>query len=364
MPEFCSVGHAFLVTNMAKRRKSKATRRRPASSSGSARSLPAQGQLRPVSVPPEVAYARAEWVFEQHAERLARIPGVLSVDIGLRYQAHRPTGEFALRVHVARKLPRTQLGEQLIPSQIDGVVVDVIERSYALSRQDPAMGFPATPAPPGARAPWLAPEEFPEWFGTAAVAVRDVLQPEALHVVTCAHVVAGRRHVAELDKAPVAMQDANGRYIGASLPGRWYLDPALDVALVRLDGEITDFCETLPEARSIGRLTHRDIIDRIAVWKTGAQTGWSIGQVESVRSLPIPIRMPDGSIVMATHQIQIRAADGRRQFAAQGDSGAAILRSTPEGVPEWVAVLRAVDSRGFAIACHAERAAARLQVVL
>jgi hypothetical protein len=149
-----------------------------------------------------------------------------------------------------------------------------------------------------------------------------------------------------------------------SLPGRWCLDHSLDAALVRLEGQVERFCETLPHARRIGRLTLRDVIDRIAVWKTGAQTGWSIGQVESVRSLPIPIRMPDGSIVMASDQVQIRAADGRRQFAAQGDSGAAILRSTPEGVHEWVAVLRAVDSRGFAIACHADLVAARLEVVL
>jgi hypothetical protein len=90
----------------------------------------------------------------------------------------------------------------------------------------------------------------------------------------------------------------------------------------------------------------------------------SIGQVESVRSLPIPVQMPDGSTVWAENHVQIRAADGRRFFAQRGDSGAAVLRATSAGETEWVAVVRAVDAQGFAIACHADQVAARLEVVL
>ncbi len=317
------------------------------------------------SIPPEVAYARAELIFEQHAAELAQIPGVLSVDVGLRYRAHRLTGEVAVRVHVAKKLPQASLGQDVVPREIDGVPVDVIERNYALSRRTGLVsGSPDELRSLQDQAARIAPSHLPEWFGTAAAAVQDLVRTEQGFVVTCAHVLAADRPVVVLDQTSVEILDGEGELVGFSLPGRWCLDESVDAALFALSDAADRLLEQLPLVRRLGRLTHQDVIDRVAVWKRGAQTGFSIGHVDSVRSLPIPIRMPDGSMVLARNQVQIRAADGRRWFAARGDSGSAILRATPEGAHEWVALLRAVDPHGFAIACHADLVAAKLGVLV
>lgn len=338
--------------------------RRPRKPTGRRRSqpsrpLPGAWQIRPLTVPTEVAYARAEWVFERHAAWLMNIPGVLSVDIGLRYQAQRPTGEVAIRVHVARKLPEAQLGKRLIPRQIEGVTVDVIERQFRLARTE----LPAA-VPPGDATVWIAPRHAPEHFGTATVAVRDLQQQGQTRILTCAHVLAGNRPVQELDVHQAEVINARGITVGVGVVGRWIVDETIDAALWTITAASPAATIALPAVRRIGRLERQDIIDRNAVWKNGAQTGMSIGQVESVRSLPIPVQMPDGSTVWAENHVQIRAADGRRFFAQRGDSGAAVLRATSAGDTEWVAVVRAVDAQGFAVACHADQVAARLEVVL
>jgi len=346
---------------MAKRRSARSrgtAHRRPENTTTNPFSATA-AQLRVLSVPPDVAYARAEWVFDRYAERLRAMAGVLTVDIGLRYQAGHPTGEIAVRVHVARKLPEAQLGQHIVPKQLDGVPVDVIERQFQVSRNElPDTGHGALTT-----APWIAPRHAPAFFGTATLRLRDLRSEGAPCLLTCAHVLAGNHSVHDLDSDEPEVVDAAGELQGQAIRGRWVVDDRLDAALWRPQPDCR-VAELVPTVSQVGRLTRADVLNRTAVWKNGAHSGFSIGQVESIRSLPIPIHMPDGSVVLARDQAQIRPSDGRASFAARGDSGAAVLRHTPEGRTAWVAMVRAVDPQGFAIACHADDVAARLEVVL
>jgi hypothetical protein len=70
-----------------------------------------------------LAQARA-----RHESELMRYPNVVGVSEGVRMRGGRPTGEASLVVYVERKIPRDQLGEdELLPRQVDGVPVDVVE---------------------------------------------------------------------------------------------------------------------------------------------------------------------------------------------------------------------------------------------
>lgn len=61
---------------------------------------------------------------------LLKLPGVTGVDIGFKTVRGKPTDVMAIRVYVDRK--RNVPAEQEIPTQIQGVPTDVIERSYGL----------------------------------------------------------------------------------------------------------------------------------------------------------------------------------------------------------------------------------------
>ncbi len=64
----------------------------------------------------------------KHEARLLRYPNVVGVTEGTRMRAGKPTGEPALVVLVSGKVPRKALPKSsLLPSELDGVPVDVVE---------------------------------------------------------------------------------------------------------------------------------------------------------------------------------------------------------------------------------------------
>lgn len=76
----------------------------------------------------QAAYERAQAVKEAHEEALMQLPNVVGVGVGLRSRGGEYTGEVGLVVMVRRKVPRSALKpEEIIPSEIDGVPVDVQE---------------------------------------------------------------------------------------------------------------------------------------------------------------------------------------------------------------------------------------------
>jgi hypothetical protein len=72
--------------------------------------------------------AKVQAVKAAHSAELLKKANVVGVGVGLRKKGGVQTGEVALVVMVSRKLPRDQLAPRdIIPSTIDGVIVDVQE---------------------------------------------------------------------------------------------------------------------------------------------------------------------------------------------------------------------------------------------
>jgi hypothetical protein len=80
---------------------------------------------RPAALAGDAAAAEAQ---ARHEAELLRYPNVVGVATGIRTRRGKPTGEACVVVYVARKLPRARLAaKDLLPSEIDGVPVDVVE---------------------------------------------------------------------------------------------------------------------------------------------------------------------------------------------------------------------------------------------
>ena len=71
---------------------------------------------------------RATEVKRRHEKELMRKPNVVAVGVGFRMRGGARTDEVCIVVSVKSKLPASQLKRQdVIPSAIDGVPVDVVE---------------------------------------------------------------------------------------------------------------------------------------------------------------------------------------------------------------------------------------------
>jgi hypothetical protein len=76
----------------------------------------------------EKAVQQAIAVKARHEARLMQKANVVGVGVGFREEGGKLTDEVALVVNVIRKLPEDQLApEDLIPTEIEGVPVDVHE---------------------------------------------------------------------------------------------------------------------------------------------------------------------------------------------------------------------------------------------
>ncbi len=76
----------------------------------------------------EQAIQEAMAVKARHEARLMQKANVVGVGVGFRQRGGKLTDQVALVVNVTRKLPRDQLApEDLIPTEIEGVPVDVYE---------------------------------------------------------------------------------------------------------------------------------------------------------------------------------------------------------------------------------------------
>lgn len=64
----------------------------------------------------------------RHEAELMRYPNVIGVSEGIRIKRGDPTGEPCIVVYVQRKISRHKLvKDDIIPSQLDGVLVDIVE---------------------------------------------------------------------------------------------------------------------------------------------------------------------------------------------------------------------------------------------
>src|SRR5205807_700 len=81
--------------------------------------------------------ARLEAVHDEMRKRVAHIPGIVDVGIGLKNVAGQWTDQISFQVFVLKKRPPSQLSaEELIPREFEGIPVDVIEVTTGVSISD------------------------------------------------------------------------------------------------------------------------------------------------------------------------------------------------------------------------------------
>ena len=79
------------------------------------------------------ALKKAIEVQNRHQEELLRYPNVTGVAVGYRQKGGKETDEVVIQVFVKKKLPKGELQPQeIIPSEIEGIPVDVKESSELL----------------------------------------------------------------------------------------------------------------------------------------------------------------------------------------------------------------------------------------
>ena len=76
----------------------------------------------------EQAIQHAQEVKRRHESELMRKPNVVAVGVGFQKRGGQPTNQVSIVVSVKTKVPPAQLKpEDVIPSSIEGVPVDVVE---------------------------------------------------------------------------------------------------------------------------------------------------------------------------------------------------------------------------------------------
>ena len=77
----------------------------------------------------------------RHEAELMRYPNVVGVADGVRMRGGKPTGQRAIIVYVSRKVPRKDLaGQDLLPGEIEGIPVDVVETGPIVALGTPPAG--------------------------------------------------------------------------------------------------------------------------------------------------------------------------------------------------------------------------------
>lgn len=252
---------------------------------------------------------RREWL---------RQPGVTAVDVGFKIKDDTLTGDIAIRVHVARKIPAAELAKSEVfnetgktPKKVAGFPVDVIEAKYGPSN---AM----------MTEPLVLDHQDEE--AIAAIERTTAFDP-LIGGISCGNprITAGTLGVIVFDRAtcqPMILSNwhvlagASAAAVGEGIlqPGR--IDGGTQVVAtltrMRLDAQMDAAVATLNGARGhsrdilgLGTVTGIDTATLgMLVVKSGRTTGITRGVVDGV-SMTVPINYGDPGVVTLTNQIRI-----------------------------------------------------------
>lgn len=259
-------------------------------------------------------------------------PGVTGVDVGYKYVGGNLTDDLAIRVMVERK--KTSVPQdQKVPSAIDGVKTDVIERTFFLhaprnrrpvdeidlqtdnGTYDPLMG--------GVSIGPVRPIDGQIWAGTLGAIVHDNKSGTPL-LLSNFHVLAIDQDARTGDAIAQPSLVDGGRdpqsVVGAL--ERTALTATVDGALATLQGR--SYSAGIVD---IGAITGTgEATPGMAVRKRGRTTGVTYGIIDGI-SLSVTLPYPGGvGPKTLTDQIDVRPDSARNaQFADHGDSGAVLV---------------------------------------
>lgn len=292
---------------------------------------------------------------------------ITGVDVGYRWNGGKPTTKLCVRIHVKRKIPKTELeSTELFPKAIDGIPLDVIEGRYRVTRE-------TEPAEHRARTALLMggfscgrPGDGTGTIG-AMVIDNETGKPA---ILSNWHVLAGA--YARVGDPILQPGETDGgervRDQVASLR-RWMLDADGDAAIAVVDGP-RRWLPLQYGAATILTDARRSVLGEI-LHKSGRTTGHTKGRVdgEGIYRLIYEVR-PE---VYEERDIQgfklVPETPGNpdnEELSAPGDSGAFWANPvTNEAVGLHFAGEGRPDPREeHAIACHVTRVMERLNVRL
>ena len=261
-------------------------------------------------------------------------PGVTGVDVGYKEVGGQRTGQIAIRVHVAAKTDDIP-DDQRVPSEIDGVVTDVLERRYELHMLTQQLLDVAPQADTTHYATLqggisMGPSRVINGFifaGTLGAIVIDN--------ATNQHAALTNFHVACVDNT-FSIGDRMvqpSRIDGGVVPtdefgslARETLSANVDGAVISIDPGRSSQCQ-IADIGLVRGTTAATL--GMAVRKRGRTTLLTYGSVDGL-SLSVNIDYGDGiGVRTLTNQISI-AADTTRNplFSDHGDSGSVIVNDT------------------------------------
>lgn len=255
-------------------------------------------------------------------------PGVTAVDLGFKWTEGEMTQTLAIRVHVNEKRPLDEIPEeQLLPKEIDGIPVDVIEATYGIQalNQPENIGLEAAAGNRGGRF-----EEIPAGVsigspnvtaGTLGAKVFDADTEEPL-ILSNWHILAGVPTAgAGLPIwQPGALDGGRNNANTFALLERFVLGPH-DAAVARLTGDrpvTTASYEGHPiEDAKMPRLG-------MTIHKSGRTTGFTEGFIDGVQ---MTVSLNYGAAGTRTlsnvvHIVPVPGSNPNLEISAGGDSGA------------------------------------------
>jgi hypothetical protein len=257
-------------------------------------------------------------VLRKAKRAVRRYSGIVGVDFGYAYEDETPTGETAIRYHVARKKPLRNLPpEERLPKRIGGKRVDVIESGF--KPHGPSPFDEASTLQPG-----LSIGNIPrDADGTLGCILRDARDGSLCILsnwhVLCGNVVAGAGDMIA-QPGPIVLGGNTPRQVAALK--RW-LSPTsgIDAAIATLADSFPFLDTLLGSQTSITGIAAPTL--GMTVVKSGMASGLTHAQVDGVGgSYLVPYdAYPEIKCWMQGIHLVLSPSSGDQHVSQPGDSG-------------------------------------------
>ncbi|MCV6597770.1 MAG: hypothetical protein OIF40_11915 [Mangrovicoccus sp.] len=294
-------------------------------------------------------------VLAEAKRRFGQLPEYRGADRGFRWTNGKPTDEVTVRIHVARKLPEKALSPgQILPKEIDGVRLDVIEGDYRAMRQTGSVADDNIFEPHYILGGTSC-GRMSGGLGTAGIVVMD--REGRPGILSNWHVLAG---MTAKRGDPIITPDRPGALKRGNRIGwlsQWMLDRHGDAAIATLDSAI----QWLPiqdrsflQAKELRQARLGEILT-----KTGQASGVTRARVDGIGSYRLSYETSPG--VWTDHHIEavklVSPGPGGSEAleaSSAGDSGAVWIHAASNAAIGLHCASDASATGEHALACHLE----------
>lgn len=308
---------------------------------------------------------RVQRAYEKALRAYGHRPEVTGVDVGYKYKDGRRGEEVVLRVHLREKLkPGLVDSTQLLPSQIDGVPLDVIQGSYTPSGN----GILALAARRHRRDPVQPGLSISHHLGTAGTIGAIVYDRTdgAPCILSNKHVLAEAALAEAGDQIlqPGRIDGGRRDHDAIARLRRMYLGPKGDAAIAALNQSRRTLTALYGSDTQIQETRRAEAGDLAA--KSGRSTGVTDGRVDGVGRFKVRYGFQDHWIEGFKLRTQDPANPGDRELTRHGDSGAIWYDPvTREGLGlHFAGEDDSAPVAEYALACHLDSVLDELMVSL